>query len=440
MDYALIRGDALRLPLADNTVDAIITSPPYFALRSYQDGGEHYDGQIGSEDTPAAFLAALWAVSDECWRVLKPTGSMFVDLGDKYAGSGGHNNSNLGVGASKASGSTLQGGRQFSHRPIARELPPASRRNAPDRYNQATDVPIKSLMGLPWRYALGLTCPDVYRTDGALGPQWTLRAELVWSKPNGLPESVTDRVRRSHETWFHFTRGPKYFAAVDEIREKQTGNDARSAPHVVADDSHDGTSHRVLRRDPDMWNPLGKLPGSVWTIPSEPLVVPAHLGVDHFAAFPQEWCRRLILGWTPNGICVKCGEGRRPVANRSIESTGGEWGERGKVDPNGQSGTERDGGFNDWRTGQPIGSRVVTITGYACACDVPIAATRPAVVLDPFVGTGTVPTVARALGRYGVGIDLSRDYLRLARWRISQSRHGAKSVNRTNRERQGALW
>ena len=83
--YQLIRGDATSLPLADDSVDLIVTSPPYFALRSYQDGGEHYAGQIGSEDTPQAFLDALWAVTAECRRVLKPSGSMFVNLGDKMA-------------------------------------------------------------------------------------------------------------------------------------------------------------------------------------------------------------------------------------------------------------------------------------------------------------------------------------------------------------------
>jgi SAM-dependent methyltransferase len=81
----LIRGDALRMPLRDESVDLVISSPPYFALRSYQDDGEHYAGQIGSEPTPADFLAALWAVMDECWRVLKPTGSCWVNLGDSYS-------------------------------------------------------------------------------------------------------------------------------------------------------------------------------------------------------------------------------------------------------------------------------------------------------------------------------------------------------------------
>lgn len=85
MSYQLIRGDACHIPLADDSVDLIVTSPPYFALRSYTDGGEHYDGQIGSEATPQAFLEALWAVTRECVRVLKPSGSLWVNLGDRMA-------------------------------------------------------------------------------------------------------------------------------------------------------------------------------------------------------------------------------------------------------------------------------------------------------------------------------------------------------------------
>ena len=80
----IIRADALDLPLADASVDLIVTSPPYFGLRSYQDGGEHYDGQIGDEATPAEFVDALIAATAEMVRVLKPHGSIWVNLGDKY--------------------------------------------------------------------------------------------------------------------------------------------------------------------------------------------------------------------------------------------------------------------------------------------------------------------------------------------------------------------
>lgn len=296
---SLIRADATSIPLGDNSVDLICTSPPFFALRSYQDGGEHYGGQIGSEPTPAAFLEALWAVTAECNRVLKPSGSMFVNLGDKYvhAGSGGvptYSGSVRGVdcnGMVKAAGAEGHG------------------------------IPTKSLMGMPWRYALG--CID------QLG--LILRAEIVWSKPNGLPESVTDRVRRSHEQWFHFTKEPRYFAAVDEVREAYAPGtvkkyEAGGLVSSIGDATHPSKANQQKQRldgDEADWrgNPLGKLPGSVWEVPSEPLAVPDWLGVDHFAAFPQEWPRRLILGWSPSGICCECGEGRRPVVEKEYSDS-----------------------------------------------------------------------------------------------------------------------
>ena len=340
----LARADALRLPLADNSVDLVVTSPPYFALRSYQDGDEHYDGQIGSEASPQDFLEALWAATVEMVRVVKPSGSIFVNLGDKYStGSSGQSNlATLGQRLGTGGGHSDAKARRSS-RPVA-------------GFRQ------KSLLGLPWRYAIG--CID----DLGL----ILRSEIVWSKPNGLPESVTDRVRRSHEQWFHFTLESRYFSAIDEIREAHlttggiTPDEARNDPRYAAS-SHrnievrDGTTKGATPKFAG--NPLGKLPGSVWSIPSEPLQVPDHLGVDHFAAFPQEWPRRLILGWCP-----------------------------------------------------PEG-----------------------VVLDPFAGTGTVPMVAKALGRTGIGVDLSADYLRLADWRINESGHAAKTIRRTNQDRQGSL-
>jgi len=400
---ALAQADALRLPFADDSVDLVVTSPPYFALRSYRDGDEHYDGQIGSEATPQDFLEALWAATAEMVRVVKPSGSIFVNLGDKYAGSGGHNNAGVG--------GTGRG--------------PSSYTKASGRARQ------KSLMGLPWRYAIG--CID----DLGL----ILRSEIVWSKPNGLPESVTDRVRRSHEQWFHFTLEPRYFSAIDEIREPYDPQSIDRAAHPF-----NGNAFRARHLDQattgghdggDGWqpSPLGKVPGSVWSIPSEPLQVPDSLGVDHFAAFPQEWPRRLILGWCPQEVCSECGEGRAPVVEKELEldyhSTHAKT-HRGR--DHGQNARTVDGRGSD-----NVSRTVATITGYACACPDNTAPSTPGVVLDPFVGTGTVPMVARALGRIGIGVDLSADYLRLANWRVFESGHAAKTMRRTNQERQGTF-
>lgn len=418
MSAALLRSDATAIPLGDNTVDLIVTSPPYFALRSYQDGGEHYDGQIGSEGTPTAFLEALWAVTAECWRVLKPTGSLFVNLGDKYAGSGGHNNGGIAKPDKKRKGWDA------ANNPMGTTAN-ATRRTAPDRYNQASDgIRAKSLMGLPWRYAIG--CIDGQADPDGRG--WVLRSEIVWSKPNGLPESVTDRVRRSHEQWFHLTKEGRYYSNVDEVREEAKypddglrGDAGKRAGMTTVN------GHRADHVQP---HPLGKLPGSVWTVPTQPLIVPDWLDVDHFAAFPTEWPRRLILGWSPPGICVECSEGRRAVVDKVTKGQHLAPAAVGRMD--GKRNVEAA------HAGR-IGSAEATITGTACACDKPTAPTTPAVVLDPFSGTGTVAGVARALGRYGVGCDLSADYMRLARWRIWQSGMGAKVESRTNGERQGVL-
>lgn len=418
MSALVVRGDARRLPLPDGSVDLVCTSPPYFSLRSYTDGGEHYDGQVGSEPTPTDFLEALWEVTAECVRVLKPGGSIFVNLGDKYAGSGGHNNAGLpGATSALHPKAKVQAAAAGERRAADR----ATRRSAPDRYNQASDgIRPKSLMGLPWRYAIG--CID------RLG--LILRAEIVWSKPNGLPESVTDRVRRSHEQWFHMVKEPRYYAAVDEVRdgyservqERQVYAGRRGVipPSKPNPDRNDGGgAYGILGFGADGTNPLGALPGSVQTVATEPLSVPAHLNVDHFAAFPSWWPWWIIKGWSPPGICVECGEGRRP----SIEA------ERVKPPAHGArstTGKVHGDGPNDHRATPERFDLARSITGYACACPTPTAPTRPAVILDPFGGTGTVALMADALGRHGITVDLSADYSRLADWRIFESGQGPR--------------
>lgn len=508
----VLQGNALALPLPDESVDLIVTSPPYFALRSYQDGGEHYAGQIGSEPTPKDFVDALVTAMREAVRVLKPTGSIFVNLGDKYAGSGGHNNA------------TLQAPRTSEFGTRRREKAKATRRTAPDHYNKSREVAEgvnvarKSLLGLPWRFALA--CTD------ELG--LILREEIVWSKPNGLPESVRDRCRRTHEQWFHFTKAERYFAAIDEIRAPHAPVTVKRAqPHRATTKTNEDTNTIGPEQ---MMNPKGALPPSVWTIATEALTLPAlaieddrgwrmfgraarteddarkvraelwayaqrrhaegceSLHVfepDHFAAFPTEWPRRLILGFAPSGVCTVCGEGRVPLAIRTAHPhpNGGHQGFHARGDLSGMEDA----------SDRPRVNYTVEVGGYVCACtpytdhpgegsnsrerdrggrsdglgmpaqwerhpdgtrtppphkgdrreyhlegwDPP--PTTPAVVLDPFGGTGTVAMVAKALGHVGISVDLSLDYTRLARWRCEESGHGAKAIARTATERQGVL-
>lgn len=508
----VLQGNALALPLKDESVDLVITSPPYFALRSYQDEGEHYEGQIGSEPTPREFLDALVAQMRESVRVLKPTGSIFVNLGDKYAGTGGHNNAGLQAPRTGA----------FGDRTREKAKATATRRNAPDHYTKSSEVAegvnvrAKSLLGLPWRFAL--RCVD------ELG--LILRQEIIWAKPNGLPESVDDRCRRSHEQWFHFVTEGRYHTALDEIRTPHVRTWGGTSNGGRDDFDRGDNLHTTLSTAEP--NPLGALPPSVWPIATEPLRVPEfaiedergwrmfgkpatnkvqaerarrdlweycerrHIEgcqflrlfePDHFAAFPTEWPRKLVLGWAPNGICSVCGEPRRPVSEKTR-------------DPDyrpGRKGIAASRGGSDWHPDhqhqkERLYRTQATILGYACDCtpytdhggtkatgrshkqgvdagtyssqdfggqyaNRPKSGkwreyhfdkwtppeTRPAVVLDPFAGTGTVPMIAKALGHLGIGVDLSLDYVRLARWRCQESGHEAKAVAKTWGERQGLM-
>lgn len=414
----IITSGADDLPLNDESVDLIVTSPPFWMLRDYRDGGEHMEGQIGQEPAWEDYIESLVRCTREWCRVLKPTGSLWVNLGDKYG---------------RGTRTTIHGG--HSKQAYVDAAGPGV--CAPTGYE-------KSLIGLPWRYAL--RCAD------ELGLK--LRAEVVWSKPNGLPESVTDRVRRSHEQFFHFTKRESYYGAVDDIR----------IPYE-ADDS-DG-------------NPLGRVPGSVWEVPTEPLAIPDYvrgmLGeeLDHYAAFPTALIRPIVKGFSPRTVCTACGQGRFPVASVSFEA-----GWTRHTD----STRTADGTANPGEgAGQQVKNRrLTTIAGYACACTpftdhpgrrgigwhedpsrrdsggaVPVDGGqvrangvrepqgpvreyhldrwdpppgKPGVVLDPFGGTGTAALVAVAHGRAGISSDLSGDYAVIANWRTGDGAERAKAL------------
>jgi DNA modification methylase len=403
-DPLVLQADARRLPLADSSVDLVVTSPPYFGLRRYEDGGEVYDGQIGNEPTPREYVESLLEVTAECVRLLKPSGSLWVNLGDRYAGGGaGANGVNsalsgdyydrLGLGPTE----TMQQGARDGHR-----------RSRP---RPVPGVRSKSLIGVPWRYALA--CID------ELG--LILRAEVIWDKPNALPESVTDRVRRSHETWFHFTTEPTYYSAVDDIRTAHTTDPKVLASLYSIHSDPDGHSTRDRvgegRHKMGQEHPLGRLPGSVWQVPTQPLTVPPELEVDHFAAFPMEWPRRIIQGWSPPGICTACGQGRRPAVVAEPR-------ERFPGEPmrHGTAGVAASGTVSSLAGGRR------SLAGYECGCAEPVAPTRSAVVLDPFGGTGTTALVAKSLGRLGVSVDMSADYGRLATWRVNDEGEWARAL------------
>ncbi len=263
MTAVIVRADARELPLPDASVDLIVTSPPYYGQRAYEDQGETYAGQLGSEDHPDRFIAALVDCTREWARVLKPTGSIFVNLGDSYYSGKGE----------PTQPDPKNAARRLGLRPLDRS---------------GLGYPRKSLLLLPERYRIA--CLD------QLG--LTVRAVVIWSKPNPTPERGRDRVRRTHEDWVHLTTGPHYYADIDPIREP-VGTYQRRANAVRRP-----ASGQKIRGFADACNPLGKPPGSVWSVATDPFIVPERLGVGHDAPFPMEFPRRLIEAWCPTGGTV----------------------------------------------------------------------------------------------------------------------------------------
>lgn len=394
----LVRGDARHIPLRDGSVDLVVTSPPYFSLRSYSDGGQHYESQIGSEPTPQEYLDNLIDCTREMIRVLKPSGSIWINLGDKF------------VSDNRGSGTDIRRGRS--------KYAPAG----PAGFVGIGLARQKSLMLLPHRYAI--RCVD------ELG--LILRQDQVWKKDNGLPESVTDRTRREHEYLFHMVKQPRYYSAVDEIREPASNY---NRPNLNGRESRGGQKVRAML---DTVNPLGKLPGSVWSMPSQPLNVPDHIshqrcccgrkrdgcgnGLDHHAAFPFALVRPIILGWSPHDVCTACGQGRRPVSTREREPD-----RPGRVQ--GRVVDALLGGHGaDGRAGSRF-STSAAVVGYACACSDTAALATPGVVLDPFGGTGSAALVAAMHGRIGISVDASWDYCDvIARWRTRDPKERARAA------------
>jgi hypothetical protein len=252
----------------------------------------------------------------------------------------------------------------------------------------------KDLCGIPWRVAFAL------QADG-----WWLRSDVIWSKPNPMPESVTDRPTRSHEYVFLLAKSSSYFydaAAVSEpaVMKPQQRLTPRNGKEQ---------GYPLHRRPEGGTNPVTRNRRSVWEITTQP-----YSGA-HFATFPEELVRLCIAaGTSERGCCAACGAPWERLLNkeRSFESGSG----RSGMMPVGKNGSKLQGGGEtlDVRRG-PIVHSTTTGWEHTCRCD--SRETKPCVVLDPFCGSGTVCEVAYKMGRTGIGIDLKYDYVKLAEQR-----------------------
>ena len=259
----ILHGDCLETlrTLECRSVHCCVTSPPYFGLRDYD-----VEGQIGAEPTPDEFVAALVAVFREVRRVLRDDGTAWLNLGDSYAGSGKGRN---------ADGSHQEGGKQGT-----------SRGTINGRLNKTfsgdTAKP-KDLIGIPWRVAFAL------QADG-----WYLRQDIIWHKPNPMPESVRDRCTKAHEYIFLLSKSPRYYYDHEAAKEPAVKGAARSNFHSGKTATHQlGRSSTRDRQEDGKRNRR-----SVWTVSTRP-----YKGA-HFATFPPDLIEPCILAGCPEGGTV----------------------------------------------------------------------------------------------------------------------------------------
>lgn len=417
MQTTLLKSSAHNIPIPDKSVHCVVTSPPYWGLRVY-DGDQAVEwpevryhplrycpevvipgwrGGLGNEPTPEAYIGRMVLCLREWWRVLRDDGTLWVNLGDSYAGSG-----KGGQSAEKLS------------------------ENWKPEYMGRVDIPQglkpKDLVGIPHLFAFA-----------AQAEGWYLRNDIIWAKPNPLPESVTDRLTRGHECIFLLAKSRKYFfdhiAIKEPLKESSVGRAERKERLIAengvgtlgkqiesgVDGSHGYAGLALGRNGQTGYDvELGANKRDVWMVEeeSDPFVrFCAERGVDlaalrdeyegaatgkgdtwrvatkpyagaHFAAFPEELVRPMILaGTSARGVCPACGD---PWA-RVIE--------KGGVDTLTQFSAGKK--TTSWRP--------------TCTCDA--GESIPATVMDPFNGSGTSGRVATKLGRSYIGIDVCEEYL-----------------------------
>jgi DNA modification methylase len=297
----LYQADARALPFEDASVDCVVTSPPYWGLRDYGNGAEG----IGLEPTLDEYIANLVAVFREVHRVLKPHGTAWLNLGDAFAGSATGADRPPEPGHTRESDGRVKTGREGKHQRPASGLKP------------------KDLIGLPWRVAFAL------QADG-----WWLRSDIIWHKPNPMPESITDRPTSSHEHLFLLAKSERYYYDGEAIREPAKDWSVRDRSNLRGGTTDPLLKHHGLTNANNA--EAGRNKRNVWTIATTP-----YPGA-HFATFPEALVEPCILAGCPEG------------------------------------GT----------------------------------------VLDPFMGSGTVGSVAQRLGRKAVGTEMNADYIVLAAKRI----------------------
>jgi len=270
----ILCGDCLDVikTLPAESVNCCVTSPPYWGLRDYG-----VDGQIGLEETPDAYVSRLVEVFREVRRVLKDDGTLWLNLGDSYATGAGKVGNCPGGGKQGEKWAGYRGGHDKD--PKAAGVGPMTQ---PNRMPIAGLKP-KDLVGIPWMVAFAL------RADG-----WYLRQDIIWHKPNPMPESVRDRCTKAHEYLFLLSKSPRYYFDHDEMLEEADRANHRESPGVrrTPPGSADHTGFRNGRH----YETRNKR--DVWSVPVQPF------NEAHFATFPPDLIRPCVRAGCPAGGTV----------------------------------------------------------------------------------------------------------------------------------------
>ncbi|MCY4258786.1 MAG: site-specific DNA-methyltransferase [Rhodobacteraceae bacterium] len=414
MTVKILVGDCLEklAELPAESVHCVVTSPPYWGLRSYH--GE--DRMIGLESTFAAHLENIVAVFREVRRVMREDGTLWMNYGDAYAGSG--KGGYCGNSPKQASNvGSLRGD---------------------DGAWKSTGLKPKDLMMMPARVAIAL------QADG-----WWLRSEIIWHKPNPMPESVTDRPVTAHEKVFLFAKSRKYYYDAVAVRTGTADSTlARYGGEGVSPNFRGGTfgvdekklPHNFSGRVPAGWAsgagykgqdarhnvrekttysagekrevPPGAHLRNVWKIPTAP-----YRGA-HFATFPPALVEPCVkAGTSEHGVCPECGSPWKRVVAKSESPHDGKTESAYEVGSNAhrmslarQAARERGGEYQ----------QTISTTGWEQTCGCAPHEPVPATVLDPFGGSGTTALVADRLHRDAILIEISEEYASIARKRVGE--------------------
>jgi DNA modification methylase len=366
------RGDTREVlkTLPAESVQTVVTSPPYYGLRSYLPDGHADKGkEIGLEQSPQEYVDQLVAVFREVRRVLRKDGTAWLNLGDSY------NN----FRTQKGPGQAVHGRDKLNGKPA-----PLSGGWGSAGFKE------KDLLMIPNRVAIAL------QDDG-----WWVRSEIIWAKAAPMPESVRDRPTCAHEKVWLLTKAATYFYDADAVREPYAGPmyEGRNNGAIANGDRAD------RGKTCGMSNPDGRNLRNVWHLNPEPS------GIAHFAMMPTKLAETCIkAGTSEKGQCPHCGSPWVRVVER---------------EPGFEARRQDDQGMRGRRTGAALDSdyRGVGYTrsqmlGWQPSCACPAHEPVPQTVLDPFAGAGTTLLVADRLQRHGIGIELNPVNVDIATRRI----------------------